>query len=280
MLLSQKIAKRIDFLNSHHNAIHREKLYDIRMKVVKSIKMIVGLEVFNSDIGPREFAQKYLGGEGIKDTAKRLNMYKLYAMPPFNLLFIENESGGVLIEKMSDDGDWSGTYIASNGMVAVVKPIYRRTKTLLDQQAMDIDFLVDPSRVPMEEEDVMFMQLTLYAYAEALLFLNVPNVRIHQYKPSRKENAMVPKSLLPWYEYKVLDVFREKEQYSSMKEIEDFAKEASKEKMERRMHIVRGHFKELRKGRPDARLVWWSAFTRCRKNLETVGIIDKDYHLH
>jgi hypothetical protein len=111
---------------------------------------------------------------------------------------------------------------------------------------------------------------------EFLTFVNVSNVRIHHYKPSRKENEAVPKFLQPLFTYRVVDLFREKTSVGSLGEAITLAMESGGGTESRKAHIVRGHFKTLERN-GEKKLYWWSHHIRNASNLDTHGSVEKDY---
>lgn len=109
-----------------------------------------------------------------------------------------------------------------------------------------------------------------------VFFTNMSNVRIHTYRMRKGEiSKAIPNSLLPKYEYRVLDLFRERESLESFDDVKAFASGSSRAVRDRRAHLVRGHFK--RKG---GKLFWWNAHVRNRHNADTVGVVEKDYRVN
>lgn len=108
---------------------------------------------------------------------------------------------------------------------------------------------------------------------ELLLHMNVANKNIHRYSLKVKEAKGLGKSILPLYEYRILDIFRERKSYESVKDIED-AMSTKLDVQQRRAHLVRGHFKNK-----NGKLFWWNPFMRNRKNASELGTIEKDYRV-
>lgn len=118
----------------------------------------------------------------------------------------------------------------------------------------------------MHERWCMAMMLqTLYA----LMLMNTKNVGTTIVTPSKKENAMVPKPLLPYYSYHVLNVDRAMREAVTLEDVDKVHRSINQ--TERRMHLVRGHFKNLR-----GNLHWWSPHMR---NKHSEKVISKDYQL-
>lgn len=125
---------------------------------------------------------------------------------------------------------------------------------------------------------VLTSQTYVAAVIEALLYLNLANIGKHVYKPSKREMPNVPEVLHARYTYHIIDVFKERQDLTSLSQVVDFMRASesldSTEQALRRAHLVRGHFK--RKG---GKLYWWNPFVRNRKNIDTAGISDHGYKL-
>ena len=80
--------------------------------------------------------------------------------------------------------------------------------------------------------------------------------------------------ILKKFEYKIVDLFREKKGFGSMDDIQEFMRRASFTSSDRRAHIVEGHWKKIK-----GEFYWWSHHMRCRKNYHTLGFVDKQYEL-
>ncbi len=278
MFTSQRIAKDVNFL-SDKTGLSRSFLLDIRLKVVRSTKILVNNEVFDCVDNTRAAAQKFMnimGGKRLTSQAEKLRLYNIYSLPPFPLMFIENETGGMLVEDGEDE--FTALLISKAGFVLPLKIILKKNQGDQSEDfTMDGEYLGKArfNRTPeTDEDDQMHARFLAVNLCEALLFMNLSNVRIHNYVPTKKENVMVPKPIQGFYEYKILDVFRERKRYVSLEEIKEGMAAAQESATDRRAHVVRGHFKE--KGE---KLFWWSSFMRCRKNAETIGVIEKGYRL-
>lgn len=273
MMLSQLIAKNVKLPEIEGPNLSSSS-FDIRMKVIRSTKVIVGPELWRQD--PYE---NQAMAEGPPDDItmqldkKSAKQYKQYTKLPFHLMFLETPEGGLLVEKNSKDDGFSVQTILPGGLLAPMKVSF--PENLID----DLDRLHCSALMhPIHFRALGFKAVTVFLLQavkvlQVLLFMNATNVVQHRYLPTKKENSMVQKPLLPFYEYRVIDVFREKKEYKSLQEIFDYSNENSAS-IQRRAHMVRGHFKSLH-----GKLHWWNPFMRCRKNVEEVGYIKKEYNL-
>jgi hypothetical protein len=115
----------------------------------------------------------------------------------------------------------------------------------------------------------------LVAIFPLIMFANMHNVSIHRYQMKRGEiSKAIPNPMLSKYEYRVIDLFREKTGFDSLGEIKEFFQNANRTLVDRRAHIVRGHFKEIR-----GKLYWWNSFMRNHHNRDTLGFVDKGYDI-
>ena len=99
MMISQKIAARFNFLSTVSNRPVLPPM-EVRRRVISSTKFVVGRELF--DLGDKQFEKSLaeIVDDELTDeliTQKR-DMYRQYGRLPFPSIFIENETGGVLIE--------------------------------------------------------------------------------------------------------------------------------------------------------------------------------------
>lgn len=169
----------------------------------------------------------------------------------------------------NEDGTYTaansvGTYASKDEMAAALELLMQGTSEVHGydtvEGAMDVLRLTGSQAM-----DVL---------GEVLLFLNASNSRITKYQVKKKEMPKAPKPFLPKYEYRILDLYRTKTEYQSLEEVEEFLTPSDKVKLQRRAHLVRGHFKTR-----NGKLFWWNAFLRNRKNIDSMGVVDKDYQL-
>lgn len=106
-----------------------------------------------------------------------------------------------------------------------------------------------------------------------LLFINARNFKTAEYKCTKKDSPKAAKPILDKYVYRILNIRQEKKTYTSLKAtLEDLMNPV--DKVERRAHFVTGHFKRIK-----GKLYWWNLFLRNAKNVDTVGFVDKEYHV-
>lgn len=280
MLLSQKIAKDVKFL-SKERQMNFVSLSDVRLKIIRSPKFIVGNDMLDFDATVHEMRERR--GKPLETSAdqlaKDMRRYADYARMPYTEMVVENETGLMLLEEVGP-GRMLITSVTVSGELL---PYLHLTE--IDPETATLRYeLVCPDMMKMEEfkqiHDEVFEHgaVSMLEVYDILMFLNAPNVAKHQYRPTKRENGVVPRPLLPHYEYRVLDVFRERESFGSMREIYSFLQQTWFAKRERRAHMVKGHWKEFVRGGVK-RSYWWSAHMRNRKNLESHGYVDKDYRL-
>ncbi len=263
LLLSQRIAKDLNFLTVAQNDVRSK--YDLRLKVIKTYKLLVPLTLFNLR-DPRQTDRMTELYKQPSKIIKQNELYKKYSKLPFHSVFIENETGGVLCEQKLD---------------TVVFTIYHESGFVFPISMVYVDLTADgcicsfegfsPDQTYQLEDKATSLVINLL---EVLLFLNTKNVTTHHYTPSKKENSLVPKPLLPFYTYHIIDIFRDKKVYMKLSEVLDFINAENSDSSYRRACIVRGHFKTRSTG-----IFWWSDFVRNKKNIDK-GFVDKDYRLN
>lgn len=280
MLLSQRIAKDPSFLRFPAPLKgSKEAAFELRMKIVKATKMVVGVEFLDSERDPRKLNEQIFGHQpSQEETQKRLGLYERFSRLPFDLLFLENHTGGVLLEQLPDNTLCVYTVMGHGRSL-----FYRLTMRIVDNTfEAHTHWLLAEKDIKahlgsqFEEYDRLRTDVAMFQLIEALeilLYINTKNVVKHFYTPTKRENQMVPKPLLPHYSYYVLDVFHDRKEYHSLQEIEqDHC--VPKDTSQRRAGLVMGHFKQRATG-----LFWWSQHVRNNKNRETRGFVDKDYRL-
>lgn len=270
LLLSQKIASDVNFLKKDKKD---KRIFNIlRDRIIKSHKLIVPLELLNLDRIEKTSLFRDIdfisGAEANKYYDERAVLYKKYSKLPFESLFIENETGGFFC-----NGDGSGNFV-----IIMVEPegkiVSSSTFVFNKDEEKPITHKPIHFGKELKEYNVDVSSFITALILEILLFLNTKNVTKHVYIPNKHENKSIPINVLPFYTYKVLDIFHEKKTYGSLKEVIDFTKENKNSYTERRACIVRGHFKNRSTG-----IFWWSDFVRNKKNIDK-GFVDKDYRLN
>lgn len=268
LLLSQRIAKDINFLNLRTDD-GRSK-FDLRLRVIKAQKILVPKAIFNTiDQQDTDLVKEARKNKDF--FAKRNQLHLQYSRLPFQSIFIENETGGYLCE--DKEGNIHITIFDSSSLVlhtSILVEKHQKEDFGEEFTVGHIKHSVDVHRELGFDYSTIIVAIVL----EILLFLNTKNVTKHTYLPNKKENCSVPKPLLPFYSYHVLDIFREKKVFDGLENIKDFINSDKTNTEERRACIVRGHFKTRSTG-----IFWWSDFVRNKKNIDK-GYVDKDYRLN
>lgn len=299
MLLSHRIATSEKFLTLSPLDVRNRA--ELRGKILRATKIIVPTElmfVFSGRgvVGDLECIQQIIReayGEhaSTQEQQKKNNLFHEYSRLPFSVVFFENTTGGILAEELKDG--YRLSMVTPQGEVSVYSIAYSlllQQKDVLPLMKLDLHLrttrhtpqeailfeklLMAFERLREDDQQSVSPASYLIGVLNACLFLNARNTVVHRYQLSRKEAGVIPKSLLPHFTYRVLDVFRERQAYENVKELEDFLQTTKTDVIKRRVHLVRGHFKNTKHG-----VFWWNAFTRCRKNEATVGVVQKDYRL-
>ncbi len=283
MLLSQRIAKDVSFLKlPQYLKTAAQITFDMRMKIVRATKLVVGREFLDTDRHLGQINTQIFGHEPSQDEVqKRMALYARFSRLPWQTFLMENATGAVLVERVSDN-TFDVSHILPTGVVFSYVP---RVEMLEREIRVNTNWRLPESlmKATMREEgewerylkarnEVVFLQTI--EVLETLLYVNTKNVVKHHYTPTKKENAAVPKPLLPYYSYYVLDVFHDRKSYQSLQEIQTDHCDPNREVQLRRAGLVRGHFKQRATG-----LFWWNDYVRNHKNRDTVGAVDKDYRL-
>ena len=283
MLVSQRIARDPAWLRTAHVTKNsKQAVFDLRMKIVRAVKMIVPQELLDTDRPLADLDKQIFGHTPpTKDESqRRLNLYGKFSRPPYPLLFVENHTGGVLIEEQ-DDGSFDIHVVLDTG-----RCLFFCTNIRLSEEELNAD---TKWRVPVEEvvaalgnryDEYLKMKemsdiTTVIGVVEMFLYVNTKNVVKHHYHPTKRENQAVPKPLLPHYSYRVLDVFKDRKQYISLEQITEDLCNPNKPPQARRAGLVMGHFKKRATG-----LFWWNTYIRNARNETTHGAIEKDYKVH
>lgn len=308
MLISQQIAKSQNFLcgseivlrNKHLSPNLNTALHEIRGKILHAHKFVIPAEIMNLDtnvVSSAEMFAKLSGAESKRDIlnfakyGKRFELYTKFARLPYKTIVLENQTGLWLLDTKEYKGrqlihaiqvhhtgqlvpvsfEWDPTQLpaaneAEIGLDLVAPhPAFNR----VTQGIFDV-LRKNPSDY---NGTILSVQLFAATISEILLLLNCANITIGQCKPSNKEASGIPKVFMPYYTYRILDIFRERRRYERLSDVETFLKEDAKDG-ERRASFVRGHFKCIREV-----LHWWNPFMRNRHRLDTHGFADKDYRL-
>lgn len=287
MLLSQKIAKDVNYINPTHFRSTRE-VFDARLAIMSAVKFVVPNELLNVSI--QSMADVAMGKQDKEhistllsnlDNESRTSLYEQFAIPPFDTIFIESDKTGVLIINSPDTdsityhlftvgygqkkeyavfSDCEYEYKRKEAVASYSRSVKPTAREGLDEaMAEKINEAID--------------SLIMGTVLEILLLLNAKNTNVATYTPTKKEISYVPKNAVKSYVYHILDLYREGTKYESVKDVTEFVGGTGRHSSEKRAHFVRGHFKRKKNG-----LFWWSPFMRCRKNSE-VGVVDKDYRI-
>lgn len=277
MLISQRIAKDPNFLVRIKGDTFNPSAFDMRMKIIHATKVLAGKDIFNMDS---------TASDSLKDTFKKRGAFKertdqflKYVRMPFPSIFIENETGGTLVESTGERGMRFYSIINTKDLPGYINPIL----LFLDEESFHqedraIDVRIDMGVIEPKDADTLEQMKYVYLFQvmeilDVLLFMNAANLKLVQYTPTKLENKMVPKPLILKYTYYVLDVFRTRKVYESMADVmTDLHSDSTVNN--RRAHMVRGHWKTIR-----GKLFWWNPFMRNRRHREIAGEVVKDYRL-
>lgn len=308
MLLSHRIAKNENFLKYMNvyrdmradtlkrfritKEVIAKDLFEVRQAILHSIKFVIPLDNMHMSlpiIMHREMVEdvelaKHMANNS-REPVLEITKYGQYAKLPFSSVFLENDSGGYLLRKRFDqDNAWDvrvvncieGDGYCVMPMAFTIWPGEALPNGLIRGERLDSPLTRYIPRGPNPEvADILF---TCYAFhiAEVLLFLNITNAPLKHYKLSKKEAVDIPQPLRKHYEYHILDLYRQSDSFDKLSAVEyiagvDFLQSSSRPS---RAHMVRGHFKEIK-----GKLYWWNPFMRNRKNMDTIGVVDKDYQI-
>lgn len=282
MLISQRIANDPNWLSTGQpTKSSKQAIFDLRMKIVKAVKMIVPRELHDTDRDIQGLDRQIFGHSppSKEESNKRLKLYSKFGRVPYPLLFVENHTGGVLLEQLAPDTFHMYTAIDTG------KIMYYHTRVKVLEDGIDAHtFWTVPEA---EVKKVMAARWENYldlkqaattvqvlSMLELLLYVNTKNVMKHHYTPTKRENQSVPKPLLPHYSYYVLDVFKERKAYVALQDVTADLCDPSKPVQARRAGLVMGHFKNRATG-----LFWWNNYVRNARNQEKLGYVDKDYEV-
>lgn len=287
MLLSQRIAKDLHHLK-RQNATSME-LFDLRLQIIQAVKIIVPttiLAVNDPDDGHLASILQSFNSKGKKLPAskieenkqKKYEHYVKFARVPFPTVFLENDDCGILIWKVDNAAkSFRFTAIMPDGFCV---PQDVCVQLSLEDESINLNMdMKRHERVNagyLKNDAVINWSLAAAIQVmESLLFMNTKNVTMHTYSPTKREHTPVPKPLRRHFTYRVLDLFHEVTKYNSLNGIVEHMASIYARRKELRTHVVRGHHKERKTG-----VFWWSDYTRCLKNRDTLGEIEKDYRLN
>lgn len=276
MLISQRIAKDPAFLRKA--APLDLSLTDVRLKIVRATKVIVGKNQMDLGAVPKEMMDRRNKKNTDKEIDRDMTNFRRFAKMPYPVLVFENDSGLKLVEELGER-KIQVTTVNNNGIVIpftyTVDLNSPKGEKHVELKMNYSERLLDSAGFTLADMSNSIVVDTAEVY-EMILFLNVGNKVTHHYVPSKKENSMVPKPLLPFYSYHVIDVFRDRKRFVSLTDVDSFMRELADD--QRRAHMVRGHWKTYERNEVH-QIYWWNPFMRSRKNLETKGFVDKGYRL-
>ncbi len=282
MLISQRIAKDPAFVRKMFK--FSVSLPEVRQKIIRATKVIVGRNQMDFEAVPREMMERRNKKNTDEEIDKDIRLYREFARMPYPVMVFENDSGLKLVEEMGERMI-RVTSIAQNGVLMpfiYTLDLKAKNKHTDDPEKWAIDFQMElPDGVKKDTaglaEEAGSAALTDSAEIyEMILFMNISNKVTHQYVPSKRENSMVPKPLLPFYSYHIMDLFRDKKVFDSLADVDSFVRGTAEDN--RRAHMVRGHWKTYDRNGVK-KIYWWNPFMRSKKNLESKGFVDKGYRL-
>ncbi len=277
VLISERIAKDRNFFVFPFD----QRIYDIeaskRMygKILNAVKFVIGNEMIKLNNFKNE-------GTLLSDLRKKINhdvskinermkLYHEYCRLPYPEIVIENDTG--LVYLCEEDGCIKMQFVTRKGLL-----LHYFVKSKKEADGFSIGYPVgyppgfDIIKNEEDEEAIMSaVHMRASCIFEVLLILNAVNINIKTYRPSRKEFGKIAKVFWPKFEYRILDIYSERNQYKSITDITDHIRNNNSE---RRAHLVRGHFKRF-----SGKLFWWSPHMRNFKNINQAGLIEKDYRL-
>lgn len=312
MLVSQRTALDPKFLHFNPNdslitQAGTRSVSAFRKQVMMATKVIVPVEIMHLKMDYMNRMNLIYGLGWDQETIKKKNdQYLDFARLPFDSILLENHTGALFVRKetakhpshdihcpivvshITNSGYISESHIGMVLDTGGVSPNYslctlishgvrdELTQRAFDQIVKDkIPFKTEADLIEMIEElRDAFQNMTASTVLEVLLFMNVRNIEQTIYKMSHRERQGFQKSVLPFYEYRILDIYKTRKEYKSLTTVGEGAGTSGREAVERRAHLVRGHFKKKKD-----KLYWWNPFMRNRKNITTHGIVEKDYQL-
>lgn len=269
--------------------------FQLRQEIIKAAKVVVGLDIMNMSLKPSLIhpAEHVWGKKAVSDEYKESKraMYAQFARMPFNVLFIENWTGAHLVTRNPDGVTWTQITLIHcyDPDLKLDYAMSTANKIVVDPRTVDADGYISTQSIPsatfarvVEKGDgeIARSQARVYAtqVAETLMFLNVKNATPQRYKATKADmrGSKIPKVFEPYFDYRILDIYRKNEPIKDIKDLTDrVINQIKNERADSRAHLVRGHFKTINNS-----LFWWNPFMRNRQRLETHGFVDKDYRLN
>jgi hypothetical protein len=231
------------------------------------------------------------------DYDKHVNIWNLYGMKmPYTSLFLENETGGILIKKhgnfvvmvaVHSDGVFLPgiTHIESSGFIPGfiemrffpfefhLSPSFAKAINSIKKKMVEVKGITEHWRNCLTHVYNLKLVSQIHAIVamQVLSFINARNVAKPVYVPKNKELKNIPPSFKSRFTYNTIDIYKTHKVYVSLDEV---LKEANAEKLsELHPHLVRGHFKHKKNG-----VFWWNSFIR-NKRSATDNVVKKDYVL-
>lgn len=289
LLLSQRVALDKYFISPMESGTVAARKYnktfvpEVRKKIMRATKIVVPDEFMTIFDGTAHMSSLRPEGQTFID---RYPLYVEYARLFSPLMFIENNQFGVLLEERKNG--WIATFLIrtlntdNREVFALVhtRPIFTYSVSAETMsKACHAMVYGKPQALPVvatcdAEKGYDFASNGVAAVCELLLFVNTKNTPIREYSPTRQENAKIPSEVLPKYDYKVLDIYRDIGEIKTLDTVRQFMRASPSGHGDRRAHLVRGHFKRKKNG-----LFWWNPFMRARDNAKKVGVVVKDYNL-
>lgn len=284
MLLSREIVSSAAYITKPL-PLYVDDRKSFTRSVSKAVKFIIPQNIINfNSVYIKDISDLIVQENGYAILkVERLKLYRDYVRLPFKSVFLENDSGGILLE--SDDGvvikgrvfsskerklePYLFTFEPNKDDYDGEHPYRREIKLISALRTM-------PPDVAKSLSD--FATWMCNAVCETILLINAVNTKKTKVALSFRERNSLQAMNRAMAEYHILDLYRTLGDDPTMFDAEVFSK-MSRAKIHQqsptKMHSVRGHFKRKKNG-----LFWWSPFVRCRKNKDTVGIIEKDYRLN
>lgn len=304
MLISQQIVKSNKFLTvspSGKASPRSPVTIETKQKVMMARKVIIDDHFVPYEI--THYRDPIIGGirpvltlqsSYMEGTVKKhCELYTTYAKMPVDLMVIESNRHCLLLEKIDDKSftilnlNMSAfdvtTLVNDFAFISIVKTKITNSSVLeiepLLYNSEARDYLARKySAEQMKEVGEQMIQtsnFSVFLALEVLLYMNTVNKEVKIYKPTKNELKFISKPLHSKFEYWILDIFRNKKMPEKLSDLPGETNDDNAVRTQYRSHLVRGHHKKVK-----GKLYWWNSFTRCRKNAETVGVIEKDYRLN
>jgi hypothetical protein len=269
-------------------------LVELRNQVISSSKLLVDSQLFSEEHSFDDLLEKIFKFKGSTDAQVQEKVDKLFQFSklPFDPFVIEHEKG--LFVLTNSDKGIKFKAIHSDGSVhpfgASLDRIVRENSKLSlnahsicspryelhvrNSYAAHINGTFQKCSKNTEgarslhDCEAQWSVMCLVQVMYILMLLNAKNVGTTKIKPSNKESQNVPKFLRPKFEYHILNLDRRVKELKTLMDVQNYFLHIPSD---RRMHMVRGHFKCL-----NGNLHWWSPHLR---NKTANEFLDKDYKL-